>query len=82
MFKRSKFWLQKSQIGNPDQQVIVFIFTDTSTSLLSCVIIHFLCRAQSIITKFAPTSYVRTYCSDSSCELNWEVTVQLMLGAL
>jgi len=28
-----KFWLQKSQIGNPDQQFSVFIFADAYTGL-------------------------------------------------
>jgi len=59
VFKRSqnfKFLLQKSRIGNPDQQFNVFIFADTYTGLLYYVIIRFLCRAQSKIAKFAPTS--------------------------
>jgi len=54
--KCSKDWLQKSQIGNPDQQFNVFIFADAYTGLLYYVIIRFLCRAQSIFVKFAPTS--------------------------
>jgi len=59
VFKRSqnfKIWLQKSRIANPDQQFSVFIFADTYAGLLYYVIIRFLCRAQSIIAKFALSS--------------------------
>jgi len=54
-----KFWLQKSQIGNPDQRFSVFIFAETYTGLLYYVIIRFLCRAQSLIAKSAHTVQIQ-----------------------
>jgi len=56
--KKPEYQILPSKKPNfhPDQQISVFIFTDTYTGLLYYVIIRFLCRAQSIIAKFTPTS--------------------------
>jgi len=56
---RIQFWFQKSQISNPDQQFSIFIFADTYTGQLYYIIIRFLCRAQSIIAKFAHPAQIQ-----------------------
>jgi len=62
-FKRGqnlRFWLQKSQIhSNPDRQFSVFDFAETYTGPLYYVMIRFLCRAQSMIVKFAHTAQIQ-----------------------
>jgi len=54
-----EIWLQKSRIGNPNQQFSVFIFAYTYTGLLYYVLIRFWCRAQSIIAKFAHIAQIQ-----------------------
>ena len=50
---------QSRNFSPTDQQFSVFIFADTYTGLLYYLIIRFLCRAQSIIAKFAHTAQIQ-----------------------
>jgi len=74
-FSKSGF---KKAIGNPEKQFSIFIFAGTYTSLLYYVIIRFLCRAQSIIAKFAHTAQVQD--GNLTGRLLYMVTIKFMVS--